>query len=83
MKANSNSEVLKGLRRQLHLMQLQLGEYESGRTHRGVENGISAAHKCAEMVATYRSRIDNLNILVSAYEQEEDAIALGPMAVFG
>jgi hypothetical protein len=68
MRTTEKNDVLNGLRRQLHLLQLQASEYESGRPERRIENGISAAHKCAKMAALYRRRADSLSELIAAYE---------------
>ena len=75
--------ILNGLRRQLHLAQLQVAEYESGRPERRIENGIYAAHKCAEMAAKYRQRVNNLGELIAAYEYTENDFISGPAVIAG
>jgi hypothetical protein len=69
MTPQEKSEFLNGLRQQRFWLEAQADDYESGRLGGAMENGIYAAHKCAEMAATYRKRADNLTILISAYEE--------------
>lgn len=61
-------ELLKGLRKQFSWLMAQAAEYESGRPGSAIENGIYAAHECAEMAMKFRRQADNLAVIISAYE---------------
>jgi hypothetical protein len=49
----------------------QAAEYESGRPTMGIENGIVAAMKGAEMAAMFRKQAADLSVFISAYENPE------------
>jgi hypothetical protein len=69
MTQEERAEFVKDLRQQLYWLTVQVSDYESGRPGDVMENGIYAAHKCAEMATKYRQRADDLTILISAYEE--------------
>ena len=65
-------ELLKGFRKQYSWLMAQAAEYESGRPGSAIENGIYAAHKCAEMATKLRRQADNLAIMIAAYENTDE-----------
>jgi hypothetical protein len=69
--ASDGAEQLKKMRQQLAWLLTQVEEYESGRPEMSIENGISAAHKCAEIAAGYRQRASSLAIIIAATEQAD------------
>jgi transcriptional regulator of heat shock response len=68
MGAQNQADTLNTMRKQLAWLLSQVEEYESGRAEIGIENGIFAAHKCAEIASQYRQRADNLAIIIAATE---------------
>jgi hypothetical protein len=67
----NQADDLKKMRQQLTWLLSQVDEYESGRPEMGIENGISAARKCAEMAAGFRQRADNLVAIIAATEEAD------------
>jgi hypothetical protein len=67
-------ELLKGFRKQFSWLLAQAADYESGRPGNEIENGIYAAHKCAEMAMKFRRQADNLAVMISAYEKTDEEI---------
>jgi hypothetical protein len=52
----------------------QVAEYDSGRPGSRMENGITAAHECAEMAAKCRQQADRLAIMIAAYEHANEEL---------
>ena len=69
MGPKNQSADLKKMRQRMAWLLSQVEEYESGRPEIGIENGISAARKCAEMAALYSNHASNLAVLIAATEE--------------
>ena len=74
MTQDEKSELLKGFRKQFSWLMSQVAEYDSGRPGSGMENGITAAHECAEMAAKCRRQADRLAIMIAAYENANEEL---------
>lgn len=71
MGADLRKARVKNLRVQMPWLQCEVAEYESRRPEMGIENGICAARKCAEMASPYRQRTDNLAAIMAATEEAD------------
>lgn len=73
MTREERTELLVGFRRQYSWLEIQAAEYESGRPGCRIENGIYAAHECAEMAKKIRQQADRLAVMITAYENANEA----------
>jgi hypothetical protein len=71
MGQRDHSAGLKQMRERLAWLLAQAEEYDSGRPENATENGITAAHKCAEMAARYRGQADNLAAVIATTKESE------------
>ena len=69
MRARERADLVRRLRHQFDWLLSQAAEYESGRPHVSVENGIVAAQRCAAAAQQFRKRAAEVAQLIAAHDR--------------